>query len=134
MANRKIKAGDLGKEVQKILVYYGSDVAEQADKIAKSTTRRGAKMLREYSRQVLGGTGKYSKGWTSSYKSMWTSKSKQGALFNGVIYNKDVPGLPHLLEHGHAKRYGGRVRAYPHIAETESAIMLKYYDEVKKIL
>lgn len=34
--------------------------------------------------------------------------------FEGHIYSRK-PGLPHLLEKGHAKIGGGRTRAYPHV-------------------
>ena len=134
MSTRKYKPGELAKSVQHILAAYENETAEKAEKIAKDVTRRGAKMLRAYSKEVLGGTGKYAKGWTSAYNNKWAAKSNQGAEWKGIIYNKDLPGLPHLLEHGHAKRNGGRVPAYPHIAETETTIVNTYYRELEKIL
>ena len=41
-----------------------------------------------------------------------TLRQKRGV--EGHIYSKK-PGLPHLLEKGHAKIGGGRTRAFPHV-------------------
>ena len=63
----------------------------------------------------FGGTGKYAEGWTSRFETERFSAQ-------GIIYNKDVPGLPHLLEHGHAKRGGGRVPGREHVAPVEQIL------------
>lgn len=52
----------------------------------------------------------------------------------GVIYNKATPSLPHLLEHGHANRGGGRTPGRPHIAPAEEQIVKEYEEEVKSKL
>lgn len=42
--------------------------------------------------------------------------------------------LTHLLEHGHAKRGGGRVPAKPHIAAAEQAGIEQLEKEIQKAL
>ncbi len=59
-------------------------------------------------------TGKYAKSWASK-KTKETSDSIQY-----TVHSKNRYRLTHLLENGHAKRGGGRVRAIPHIAPAES--------------
>lgn len=39
---------------------------------------------------------------------------RKGGSVEGHIFSKK-PGLPHLLEKGHAKSGGGRTRAFPHV-------------------
>ena len=60
-------------------------------------------------------TGKYKKSWTVK-----TTKENANAL-EVTVHSKNRYQLAHLLEFGHAKRNGGRTRAFPHIAPAEAA-------------
>ena len=60
-------------------------------------------------------TGKYKKSWAVK-----TTKENANAL-EVTVHSKKRYQLAHLLEFGHAKRNGGRTRAFPHIAPAESA-------------
>ena len=60
-------------------------------------------------------TGKYAKSWRAR-------KTKETSTALAVtVYSPSRYMLAHLLEHGHAKRNGGRTRAIPHIAPAEEA-------------
>lgn len=94
----------------------------------KKVTRAGAKALRAESKRVFpNGTGRYAKGWTSTLDT-----KKRSA--QGIIYNKDVPGLPHLLEHGHANRGGGRTPGRVHIKTIEDEVVNGFEQEVRREL
>ena len=58
-------------------------------------------------------TGKYAKSWRTK-----ATKETANAL-EITVYSPTRYMLAHLLEHGHAKRGGGRVAAIPHIAPAE---------------
>lgn len=58
-------------------------------------------------------TGKYSKSWATK-----TTAENSHAL-EITVHSRNRYQLAHLLEHGHAKRGGGRVAARPHIAAAE---------------
>ena len=58
-------------------------------------------------------TGKYAKSWATK-----TTGENSHAL-EITVHSRNRYQLAHLLEHGHAKRNGGRVAARPHIAAAE---------------
>ena len=60
-------------------------------------------------------TGKYKKSWAVK-----TTKENANAM-EVTVHSKNRYQLAHLLEFGHAKRGGGRTRAFPHIATAEEA-------------
>ena len=97
-----IKVDELAGEIVLAIQAYTEDVSEAIDQAARDTAKAMAKDLRETSPKD---TGEYAKGWTHR-------KEAPGSY---RVYNKKKPQLTHLLEHGHAKRGGGRVEGRPHI-------------------
>lgn len=99
--------------VNKFLENYNGDVVEVATKVTEEVAREGVKKLKAASPK--GKKGKYAKGWTY--------KISKGRLKTGAtIYGKHgTYQLAHLLEHGHARRGGGRepVPGIEHIKPVE---------------
>ena len=73
-------------------------------------------------------TGKYKKSWAVK-----TTKENANAL-EVTVHSKNRYQLAHLLEFGHAKRNGGRTRAFPHIAPAEAAVAELLEREVEAAL
>lgn len=112
-----VSADGFAAAVAKILEDYKNEVIHNSDQVVKKIAQKGAKEVQGAS-GVVGGTGKYAKGWTSTLE--------KGVLTStGIIYNKTA-GLPHLLENGHAKRGGGRVAGRTHIAPAEEKIVEEF--------
>ena len=124
---KKIPIDRLTAEINKILTEYGEEVQENVDDAARRVTKAGAKAVRGNASGSFGGTGKYAKGWKSKFETGRLSSQ-------GIIYNGDLPGLPHLLEHGHANRNGGRTPGRVHIAPVEQKIIEDFEKAVKKAI
>ena len=112
-------------EISKILEQYKDDIVKDTDTLVKKMGQKGAKELKSAS-GIFGGTGDYAKGWKSK-----VTKSRFGAT--ATIYN-EKPGLPHLLENGHAKRGGGRVAGRTHIAPVEQKLIEEFEKAVKEAI
>lgn len=80
---------------------------ETLNKAVQAGAKESAKGWRENAAKTLGGD-KYRK--TIRFK-----VDRSGDKPQATVYST-MPGLPHLLEKGHATIGGGRVKAYPHIA------------------
>lgn len=114
------------ESLQKLLTEYADDVTKDINQLAKKFAQKGAKEVKSASGQ-FGGSGRYANGWTSKYE--------EGRLSaQGIIYNKNTPGLPHLLENGHAKRGGGRVGGRSHIAPVEEKLVKEFQKAVEKAI
>lgn len=68
-------------------------------------------------------TGKYAKGWRIK---------KRGTKY--IVHNATDYQLTHLLEHGHAKRNGGRTAAKVHIRPAEQKMIREFQDALKRML
>lgn len=120
---KKTPIDKLTSAVNKILEEYADDVQENIDEITERVGKAGVSALRSESREKYpNGTGEYAKGWKAT--------TERGRLGTSVILYNEHPGLPHLLEHGHAKRGGGRVPGRPHIEPVESELIKQYEQEV----
>lgn len=124
-----ISIESLESEISKLMEEYASDVASEMKKEAKKIARETAKDLQATSPEGEGSRkGHYKDGWVTKVESENTN------AVSVRIYNKKKPGLTHLLEKGHAKRGGGRARAFPHIAPAESWAKEEYEKRLKERL
>ena len=73
-------------------------------------------------------TGKYKKSWAVK-----TTKENANAM-EVTVHSKNRYQQAHLLEFVHAKRGGGRTRAFPHIVPAEAAAAELLEQEVEKAL
>lgn len=100
------------KEVfEEIMLHYCADVQAVTAEVVPEVAKEAAKKLRSTSPK--GRTGRYAKSWAVKQE-----KGRMQVL--ATVYAK-APGYrqAHLLEHGHAKRGGGRVSAIEHIKPVE---------------
>ena len=109
-----------------VLKNYSGEVTEATKESVAEVVKWGKKAVSEEARANFKGT-RYAKGWTSLIETGRLSAQ-------GTVYNADVPGLPHLLEHGHAKRGGGRVSGRIHIAPVNEQMIDMVYIAMGKRL
>jgi hypothetical protein len=107
-----IRIDELADTVMKGLKEYAQLTA---DDLKEDVKKAGKTVKQQIESTAPRKTGKYAKSWTVK-KTRETSDSIQV-----VVHSKNRYQLAHLLEHGHAKRGGGRTRAFPHIAPAEQA-------------
>ena len=82
----------------------------------KKAVKKGGKIVKDdINASAPVRTGRYAKSW----KTKTTAESSN--MLQQTVYSPNRYMLAHLLEKGHAKRGGGRVRAIPHIAPAEEA-------------
>lgn len=123
MAN--VKIDKLADEITKGLKEY-ADLA--IDDMKKAVRKSGNSVRKEISQSAPKDTGAYAKSW-SVKKTKETSNSLEV-----TVHSKNRYQLAHLLEHGHAKRGGGRVAARPHIARAEENAINTLEQEILKAL
>lgn len=106
----------LSSDIEKILTEYKDGVIESTGEVVQKMGKQGAKALRQASPGK-----KYGSGWTSTIEGDRVQRT-------AILHNAKLPGLPHLLEHGHVLRngtkrsfgYGGQV---VHIAPIEQQLI-----------
>ena len=112
MATDKCKVDQMAHVIMEGLQEY-ADLATEDMKAAVKKAGNKAKSDVQAGAPVR--TGKYKKGWAVK-----TTKENANAM-EVTVHSKNRYQLAHLLEFGHAKRGGGRTRAFPHIAPAEAA-------------
>ena len=122
---KKTPLDKLDAAVKDILETYGDEVAKNTNTITKRFAKEGAKAVKgEAKANKWGETTGYDKGWTSQVEETRYS-------IKAAVFNKDKPGLTHLLEKGHVMRNGQRSKAYPHIAPVEEKLVNEYVKAVE---
>ena len=123
--NERVSIGQMTSAIMEGLQEY-ADLA--TDDLKQSVKKAGKTVKDEIAQTAPKDTGKYAKSWTVK-----TQKETSNSL-EVVVHSKNRYQIAHLLEHGHAKRGGGRVAARPHIAPAEEKAIDTLEREVEKAL
>lgn len=111
MAGERVSVDAMADAIMEGLLEY-ADLA--SDTVKEAVTESAKAVKKEIQAGAPSRTGKYKKSWTAKK----TKESSNGLVI--TVHSKDRYQIAHLLEHGHAKRGGGRVAAIPHIAPAEA--------------
>lgn len=121
----RVSIDEMASAIMEGLTEY-ADLA--TDELKKSVKKAGKAVKDEISKTAPKDTGKYQKSWTVK-----TVKETSNFL-DVVVHSRNRYQIAHLLEHGHAKRGGGRVAARPHIAPAEEKGIEELEKEVERAL
>jgi hypothetical protein len=120
-----IDIDQLAAEIAKGLSEYSQDVVEKVNLSSEKVGKSAVKRLKETSPKDK---GKYAKSWRVK------TDPQVGQPNTLTIHNKDHYYLTHLLEHGHAKKGGGRVAGIPHIRPAEEMVIEQFIREVEEAI
>ena len=125
MGNRRVSVDGLADAVMEGLREYAALVT---DDVKKAVREAGKTVKQEISATAPRDTGAYAKSWAIK------SVKETSDSLEVVVHSKKRYRLTHLLEHGHAKRGGGRVAGRPHIAPAEQKGIEQLEREIERSL
>lgn len=121
--NQRVSVDRMAEAVMEGLLEYAElaadvmkDCVKKAGNTVKKETQAGAPVR----------TGKYKKSWAVK------RQRETSNTLEVVVHSRNRYQLTHLLEKGHAKRGGGRVRAVPHIAPAEEKGIRELEEGIKR--
>jgi len=122
----KIKIDQLAAEIAKGLAEYSQEVVEKVNVSSEKVGKAAVKRLKQTSPKRY---GKYAKSWAMK------TEPEVGQPHKRIVHVK-APHyrLTHLLEHGHAKKGGGRVEGKPHIRPAEEQVIKEFMAEVEEAI
>ncbi len=120
-----IKIDELSNEIMKGMQEYSTYAA---DEVKSAVNRAGASVKKDISTNAPKRSGTYAKSWTVK-KTKETSSKLEVTVHSRTRYQ-----LAHLLEHGHAKRGGGRVTGKEHIRPAEEKAVHELEESLERRL
>lgn len=122
---RTIPVDQLASEVMKGLEEY----AELATDVMKKEVQETGKVVKQQIEQTAPRkSGRYAKSWAVK------KTAETSSTLEVTVHSRNRYMLTHLLENGHAKRGGGRVRAIPHIAPAEEMGIKELEERIERAL
>lgn len=125
MSNRSVKIDQMAYAIQECLDEYK---VMATDEMKKAIKKAGKTVKEDINGSAPVLTGKYAKSWTSRVT------AEDSVSLEVTVYSPSRYMLAHLLENGHAKRGGGRVRAIPHIKPAEDHGMEQLENDLERAL
>ena len=124
MSTTKISVDQLADAVNDALEEY-SKLADET--MRKAVTDAGKTVRNSIKERAPVKSGKYAKSWS-------VKNTKMNAhVLEVTVYSRNRYQLAHLLEHGHAKRNGGRTKAIPHIEPAEQKAIKELQKAVERL-
>ena len=121
--NQRVSVDRMAEAVMEGLLEYAElaadvmkDCVKKAGNTVKKETQAGAPVR----------TGKYKRSWAVK------RQRETSSTLEVVVHSRNRYQLTHLLEKGHAKRGGGRVKAVPHIAPAEEEGVRELEEGIKR--
>ena len=111
MSGRRVSVDQLAQAVIEGLEEYNKLAT---DTVKKAVKKAGTTVKNEIKGNAPRKSGRYAASWRTKTTAEFSTS------LHVTVYSPSRYMLAHLLEHGHAKRGGGRVRAIPHIAPAEA--------------
>ena len=125
MSSSKVSIDGMADAIMKELTDYADATADDV----KNAVKNAAKTVKH---KIQTGapvrSGKYKKSWATK------NTTESATNLEITVYSRNRYQLAHLLEHGHAKRGGGRTRAIPHIAPAEEMGIEQLEREIERSL
>lgn len=125
MPGPTVSADNFAQAVSDLLENWDTAAIDAVNAAAVETAEETANEL--HSAGSFGGT-KYRKGWGVTAKPVRRGEEQQ------IVHNKTQYRITHLLEFGHAKRNGGRVREFPHIAPIADKVPDVFERKLKELI
>lgn len=123
--SRTVSIDEMDNAIMEELEKY-ADLA--ADELKAAVKETAASVRKDIQASAPVDTGKYKKSW--SVKNV----REDSESIELVVHSRNRYQIAHLLEHGHAKRGGGRVAAKPHIASAEQRGNVKLVQTIEQKL
>ena len=120
-----VSVDQLADAINAALQEYATLAAEDMKKCISDAGKTIRKEIRSHAPKE---SGQYGKSWR--VKKM----AEDSQTVEYIVYSPKRYFLAHLLEHGHAKRNGGRVSARPHIAPAEETGEEKLIQDLERAL
>ena len=119
---RRVTLEGLPDAIADILDEYEDETIRSSHEVVKKVAQAGARAVNSAASAAFGG---------KRYRSSWSAQIQNSRLDAGAVIYSRVPGLPHLLENGHAKRGGGRTTGKSHIKPVEEKLVKEFENELK---
>ena len=120
-----VSVDDLASAISEALQEYRDLAAEDMKRVINEA---GKTIRKEIKARAPKESGQYAKSWRVK------KIHEDSQTVELMVYSLKRYFLTHLLEHGHAKRNGGRVSARPHIAPAEEVGEEKLKKDLEKAL
>lgn len=123
MADQRVSVDQMADAIMDGLLEY----AELATDTMKDCVKKaGNTVKKETQANAPVKSGRYKKSWAVK------RQKETSTTLEMVVHSRNRYQLTHLLEKGHAKRGGGRVKAMPHIGPAEEKGIRMLEDSIRK--